>query len=155
MAKNGKKGLLKEFRDFAVKGNMFDLAVGVIIGGAFQSLVSGLTDKVLMPIISIFTGGLNFSEWKIALPHLFGEVPTDPATGEVIVNYLLLGDFVSSVLNFIIMAFVVFMIVKGMNRLRDLGKKKEEAPELPAEPPKPSNEEVLLTEIRDLLKEKN
>lgn len=148
-----KKTFLKEFRDFAVKGNMFDLAVGVIIGGAFQSLVTGLTNQVLMPIISIFTGGLNFSEWKIALPHLFGEVPTDPATGEAIVNYLMLGDFVSSVLNFIIMAFVVFLIVKGMNRLRDLGKKKE-APAVPPAPPAPSAEEKLLVEIRDLLKEK-
>ena len=145
-----KKGLMKEFKEFAIKGNMFDLAVGVIIGGAFQSLVKALTDKVLMPVISIFTGGLNFEEWKIPLPHLFGELPVDEA-GNEIVNYLMLGDFISGLLNFLIMAFVVFLMVKGINRLRDAGKKKE--PEAPKAPPEPTTEEKLLTEIRDLLRE--
>ena len=137
MAKDKKKGAFwKEFREFAIKGNMFDMAVGVIIGGAFQSLVKSLTDNILMPIVSVFIGGLSFSEWKLAL----GEKIVD---GEAVTNYLCFGDF-------IIMAFVIFLIVKTMNRLRDAGKKKEA--EKKPEPPKPSNEEVLLTEIRDLLK---
>ena len=140
-----KSGFLKEFKEFAIKGNMFDMAVGVIIGGAFQTLVKALTDNILMPIVSVFIGGLSFSEWKLALGHKVVD-------GETITNYLCFGDFISAVINFIIMAFVIFLIVKMMNRLREHGKKKE-APK-PAEPPKPSNEEVLLTEIRDLLKNK-
>lgn len=140
-----KSGFLKEFKEFAIKGNMFDMAVGVIIGGAFQTLVKALTDNILMPIVSVFIGGLSFSEWKLAL----GQKVVD---GETVTNYLCFGDFISAVINFIIMAFVIFLIVKMMNRLREHGKKKE-APK-PAEPPKPSNEEVLLTEIRDLLKNK-
>ena len=103
-----------------------------------------------MPIISIFTGSIDFSSWKIALPTLFGE-KLDPETGEVIINYLNVGNFISSVISFVILAFVIFLMVKGMNTLRERGKKKEEAP---AAPPEPSNEEKLLTEIRDLLKEK-
>ena len=151
MAKKEKKGgILKEFKEFALKGNMFDLAVGVLVGAAFQTLVKALTDNVIMPVISIFTGGLNFSEWKIALPHFFGERLDE--SGAVIQNFLKLGDFVSAVINFFIMAFVIFMLVKCMNRLRAAGKKKET--EKAPEPPKPTNEEVLLTEIRDLLQKK-
>lgn len=146
MAKEKKKnGILKEFKEFAVKGNMFDMAVGVIIGGAFQSLVKSLTDNILMPIVSVFIGGLSFSEWKVALGHKIVD-------GKTVTNYLCFGDFISAIINFIIMAFVIFLIVRVMNRLRGIGKKKEE--EKKPEPPKPSNEEVLLTEIRDLLKDK-
>ena len=148
MAKKSSK-FLKEFKEFAIKGNMFDMAIGVIIGGVFKDLVSSFTNNIIMPIISIFTGSIYFSSWKIRLPSLFGD-KINPETGEVIENYLCFGDFLSAVISFLILAFVIFMMVKGMNRLRELGKKKEE--EAPAPPPEPSNEEKLLTEIRDLLK---
>ena len=150
MAKKGSK-FLKEFKEFAVKGSMFDMAIGVIIGGVFKDLVTSFTNNIIMPIISIFTGSIDFSSWKIALPSLF-EDKINPETGEVIKNYLCFGDFLSSIISFLILAFVIFLMVKGMNRLRELGKKKEE--EAPAAPPEPSNEEKLLTEIRDLLKQK-
>lgn len=149
MAKKSK--FLKEFKEFAVKGNMFDMAIGVIIGGVFKDLVTSFTNNIIMPIISVFTGSIDFSSWKIRLPSLFGD-KINPETGEVIENYLCFGDFLSSVISFLILAFVIFMMVKGMNRLRELGKKKKEE-EAPAPPPEPSNEEKLLTEIRDLLKE--
>ncbi len=141
MAKKKKKGFIQEFKEFAIQGNMFDLAVGVIIGGAFKSLVDSLTNNIIMPIISIFTGGLNFSEWKLTL----GTKVVDDVE---VANELLFGDFISAVINFLIMALVVFLMVKGVNRLREFGKKKEEA----APPPEPTKEEKLLTEIRDLLK---
>lgn len=149
MAKKSSK-FLKEFKEFAVKGNMFDMAIGVIIGGVFKDLVTSFTNNIIMPIISIFTGSIDFSSWKIRLPSLFGD-KINPETGEVIENYLCFGDFLSAVISFLILAFVIFMMVKGMNRLREIGKKKEE--EAPAPPPEPSNEEKLLTEIRDLLKQ--
>lgn len=148
MAKKKSK-FLTEFKEFAVKGNMFDMAIGVIIGGVFKDLVTSFTNNIIMPIISIFTGSIDFSSWKIRLPSLFGD-KINPETGEVVENYLCFGDFLSAVISFLILAFVIFMMVKGMNRLRELGKKEEE--EAPAPPPEPSNEEKLLTEIRDLLK---
>ncbi len=140
MAKKKSK-ILQEFKEFAIKGNMFDMAVGVIIGGAFKGLVDSLTNNIIMPIISVFTGNVNFSQWKIALG-------TKVVDGEEVANELLYGDFISAIINFLIMAFVVFLMVKAINRLRDLGKKDEEA----APPPEPTKEEKLLTEIRDLLK---
>ena len=154
MAKAEKaRGFLKEFKEFALKGNMFDMAIGVIIGGVFKDLVDSFTKNLIMPIISIFTGSVDFSSWKIALPSLFGE-KLDPETGEVIVNYLRFGDFLSSVISFLILALVIFLMVKGMNKLRTLGQKKQAEEEEPAAPPEPSNEEKLLTEIRDLLKDR-
>ncbi len=143
---------LAEFKEFAIKGNMFDMAIGVLIGGVFKTLVDSFTANIIMPIVSIFTGSIDFSSWKIALPSLFGE-KIDPETGEVIVNYLKVGDFISAIISFLILAFVIFMMVKGMNKLREKSKKKEE-PAAPAAPPEPSNEEKLLAEIRDLLKNK-
>ncbi|MBQ4565982.1 MAG: large-conductance mechanosensitive channel protein MscL [Oscillospiraceae bacterium] len=154
MAKKEKKkkgGLLKEFKEFAIKGNMFDMAIGVLIGGIFKDLVTAFTNNIIMPIVNVFTGSIDFSKWKIALPSLFG-AKLDPETGEEIINYLTLGDFISAVISFLILAFVVFLMVKGVNKLRTMGKKEEE--EAPAAPPEPSNEEKLLTEIRDLLKDK-
>ncbi len=152
MAKKEKaKGIIKEFKEFALKGNMFDMAIGVIIGGVFKDLVDSFTKNLIMPIISIFTGSIDFSSWKIALPSLFGE-KLDPETGEAIVNYLRFGDFLSSVISFLILAIVIFLMVKGMNKLRSIGHKQEE--EAPAPPPEPSNEEKLLAEIRDLLKDR-
>ena len=146
-----KNGIIREFKEFALKGNMFDMTVGVLIGGVFKSLVDSFSANIIMPIISIFTGSVDFSSWKIALPSIFGD-KIDPETGEVIVNYLKFGDFLSAIISFLILSVVIFLMVKGMNKLRSLGHKKEE--EVPAAPPEPSKEELLLTEIRDLLKEK-
>ena len=153
MAKKEKKkcGIIKEFKEFALQGNLFDMAVGVLIGGVFKDLVNSFTDNVIMPIISIFTGSVDFSAWKIALPSLFGE-KIDPETGEAIVNYLKFGDFISAVISFFILAVVIFLMIKGMNALRSLDKRKKEEP-APEPDPEPSNEEKLLMEIRDLLKE--
>ena len=144
-----------EFVAFAVKGNAMALAVGTIIGAAFSTITKSLTDDVIMPIVAIFMGGIEFSELKITLPRLFGEAPVDEA-GNAIANTLNYGNFISAVINFVILAFVVFMIVKFINKLTEIGKKKEEEAAVaePPAPPAPSAEEVLLTEIRDLLKNK-
>jgi large conductance mechanosensitive channel len=138
-----------------VKGNAMALAVGTIIGAAFSTITKSLTDDVIMPIIAIFMGGIDFSELKITLPRLFGEAPVDEA-GNAIANTLNYGNFISAVINFAILALVVFWLVKSLNKLADLTKKKEEAAAAaePPAPPAPSAEEVLLTEIRDLLKNK-
>ncbi len=144
-----------EFKSFAIKGNAMALAVGTIIGGAFSTITKSLTDDVIMPIVSIFLGGIDFSQMKLVLPRLFGEAKLD-AEGNEILNTLNYGNFISAVINFFILALVVFWLVRMLNRLAEAGKKKEEeaaAAEPPA-PPAPSNEEVLLTEIRDLLKNK-
>ena len=150
MAKEGKKSIIQEFKEFALQGNLFDMAVGVLIGGVFKDLVSSFTDNIVMPVIGIFTGGLDFSQWKVELPSIFPKVA--PETGEAIKNYLTFGNFISAIITFLILAIVIFAMVKGMNKLRSLKKKEEE--EAPAAPPEPSAEEKLLTEIRDLLKQK-
>ena len=143
-----------EFMAFAVKGNAMALAVGTIIGAAFSTITKSLTDDIIMPIIAIFMGGVDFSELKIVLPRLFSDPVLDEA-GNVIPNTLNYGNFLSAVINFLILALVVFFLVKGLNKMAEIGKKKEaEAPAEPPAPPQPSAEEVLLTEIRDLLKNK-
>ena len=150
-----KPAWVDEFIAFAVKGNAMALAVGTIIGAAFSTITKSLTDDVIMPIVAIFMGGIDFSELKLTLPRLFGEAPLDEA-GNAIANTLNYGNFISAVINFFILAFVVFLFVKFVTKLTEIGKKKEEeaaAAEPPA-PPAPSAEEVLLTEIRDLLKNK-
>ena len=150
-----KPAWVDEFIAFAVKGNAMALAVGTIIGAAFSTITKSLTDDVIMPIVAIFMGGIDFSELKLTLPRLFGEAPVDEA-GNAIANTLNYGNFISAVINFFILAFVVFLFVKFVTKLTEIGKKKEEeaaAAEPPA-PPAPSAEEVLLTEIRDLLKNK-
>ncbi len=161
--KNGKPSLWQEFTAFAIKGNAMALAVGTIIGAAFSTITKSLTDDLIMPIVNIFLGGADFSEIKIALPRMPWVEPTYETivneAGEEVVqmvqNYLTVGNFISAVINFFILAFVVFMIVKSINKLTEIGKKKEEeAPAAPPAPPAPSAEEVLLTEIRDLLKSK-
>ena len=157
--KNAKKPVwVDEFIAFAVKGNAMALAVGTIIGAAFSTITKSLTDDIIMPVIAIFTGDIDFSEIVIRLPRLFGEEKLDEA-GNIIYNTLNIGNFISAVINFLILALVVFWLVKGINKLSELGKKKEEeaaVAEAPAEPepPVPTAEEVLLTEIRDLLKNK-
>ena len=151
-----KPAWIDEFIAFAVKGNAMALAVGTIIGAAFSTITKSLTDDVIMPIVAIFMGGIDFSEMKIVLPRLFGEAPVDEA-GNVIANTLNYGNFISAIINFLILALVVFFLVKGLNKLSDMTKKKEEEAAAAAEPPAPpppSAEEVLLTEIRDLLKNK-
>ena len=150
-----KPAWVDEFIAFAVKGNAMALAVGTIIGAAFSTITKSLTDDIIMPIIAIFMGGIDFSELKLTLPRLFGEAPVDEA-GNAIANTLNYGNFISAVINFVILAFVVFMIVKFINKLTEIGKKKEEEAAVaePPAPPAPSAEEVLLTEIRDLLKNK-
>ena len=140
-----------EFVAFAVKGNAMALAVGTIIGAAFSTITKSLTDDIIMPVVAIFMGGIDFSEMKLVLPRLFGE-PVLDENGVEILNTLNYGNFISAVINFAILALVVFFLVKGLNKMADISKKKEE--EAPAEepaPPEPSAEEVLLTEIRDLL----
>ena len=148
-----KPAWIDEFIAFAVKGNAMALAVGTIIGAAFSTITKSLTDDVIMPIIAIFMGGVDFSELKITLPRLFGEAPVDEA-GNVIANTLNYGNFISAVINFVILAFVVFLFVKFITKLTEIGKKKEEEAVVEEAPPAPSAEEVLLTEIRDLLKNK-
>ena len=154
----------EDFKAFAIKGNAMALAVGTIIGAAFSTITKSLTDDIIMPIINIFLGGMDFTDMKIALPRApWVEktfVETTNAAGEVVqeelVNYLTYGNFISAVINFFILALVVFWMVRMLNRLSELGKKKEEeavVEEAPAEPV-PTAEELLLTEIRDLLKEK-
>ena len=165
MSKKDKKSLWKEFTEFAIKGNAMALAVGTIIGAAFSTITKSVTDDLIMPIVNIFMGGADFSQAKIKLPRMPWVQPTfetivDETGAEVVQevhNYLTYGNFISAVINFLILAIVVFFIVKAVNKLTELGKKKEEEvveePAPPAEPT-PSAEEVLLTEIRDLLKNK-
>lgn len=151
-----KPSLWEEFMAFAIKGNAMALAVGTIIGAAFGTITKSLTDDIIMPIVAIFMGGVDFSEMKLTLPRLFGEPVVDEA-GNLIPNTLNYGNFLSAVINFFILALVVFFLVRGLNKMAEVGKKKEAEEvkvEAPAEPPKPSKEEVLLSEIRDLLKEK-
>ena len=161
--KEKRRAFWEEFKTFAIKGNAMALAVGTIIGGAFSTITKSLTNDLIMPIVNIFLGGADFSEAKIALPRMPWVEPTYEtvvnAEGIEVVqevrNYLTYGNFLSAVINFLILAFVVFLLVKGLNKLTEIGKKKEEEkPAEPPAPPAPSAEEVLLTEIRDLLKEK-
>lgn len=141
---------IDEFKNFAIKGNALSMAVGVIIGGGFSTITKSLTDDVIMPIVSMFLGGVNFSQWYITLPQWFGQ-KLDEA-GNPVANTLNYGSFLSAFINFLILALVVFWLVKFLNKLMDMGRKKKE--EEAAAPPEPSNEEKLLTEIRDLLKNK-
>ena len=135
--------ILSEFKEFAMKGNVVDMAVGVIIGGAFGKIVSSLVNDVIMPVVGIVTGGLDFKEHKLILKAavMNGE---EVVTPEVAMTY---GVFIQNIVDFLIIAFCIFMAIKFMNRFK---KKVEEAPAAPAQPTK---EEVLLTEIRDLLKQ--
>lgn len=137
--------LLKEFKSFAMRGNVIDLAVGVIIGGAFGKIVASLVADVIMPPIGLLIGGVNFVDLKWEMKA--AEIVDGVEKAAVTLNY---GNFLQVTFDFIIVAFAIFMFIKGMNKLN---KKKEEAP-APAAPPAPSKEELLLTEIRDLLKEK-
>lgn len=137
-------GLFQEFREFAVRGNVVDLAVGVIIGAAFNGIVKSLVDQIIMPPIGLLTGGVDFSELQWVLRP---EDPSTEAVEQVAIQY---GAFANTLVQFLIVAFVVFLLVKGINNMR---RKQAEDPQ-PAAPPAPTPSEALLTEIRDLLKTK-
>ena len=166
MSKKQKPSWWEEFKTFAIKGNAMALAVGTIIGGAFSTITKSLTNDLIMPVVNIFLGGADFSEANIALPRMPWVQPTyetvvNEAGEEVVqevLNYLTYGNFISAVINFAILALVVFWLVKGLNALAEAGKKKEEeeaaAAKEPAPEPEPSAEEKLLAEIRDILKDK-
>jgi len=134
----------KEFRDFAVRGNVIDLAVGIIIGAAFGKIVSSVVTDIIMPPIGLLLGGVNFTDIKITMR----DAVTDPATGKILKDAVAIriGNFIQTLVDFTIIAFSIFMLVKGINRL---SRKKAEAP---AAPPAPTRDQELLTEIRDLLK---
>ena len=137
------KKFAEEFKTFITRGNVIDMAVGVIVGGAFTAIVNSLVGDLFTPLLNLLTGQLNFTEWVIPI-----------ATSQ-----LMIGNFVQAVLNFLLTAFCLFLLLRGINRLRELDEKRkaakaeEEAAEAPAEP-EPSKEELLLAEIRDLLKSK-
>lgn len=135
--------ILKEFKIFAVKGNVVDMAVGIIIGAAFGKIVSSFVGDIIMPPLGVLIGGVDFSDLAVTLKAAEGDFPA------VVLAY---GKFIQSIIDFFIVAFAIFMGIKVINRL-----KREEAiaQEAPAAPPTPSNEEVLLSEIRDLLKQQN
>ena len=135
--------MLKEFKDFALRGNVMDMAVGIIIGGAFGKIVASFVADVIMPPLGVLIGGVDFTALKITLKDAVVDASGTITTEAVSINY---GNFVQAAVDFLIIAFAIFMVIKAMNNL----KKKEEA--APAPPPAPSKEEVLLTEIRDLLK---
>ena len=137
---------IQEFKDFAVKGNAVDMAVGVIIGGAFGKIVTSIVDDIIMPPIGWLIGGVQFSDLKIQLPEV--QLPGVEHMQNVTINY---GNFLQNVFNFIIIAFCVFLLVKAINKL---SQKKKEEPAAPAPEPEPTAEEKLLSEIRDLLKNK-
>ena len=141
--KEKSKGFIKEFGEFIKKGNVVDMAVGVVIGGAFSAIVTSLVNDIIMPVISLITGGIDFSNWFVALDgNKYATLEEATTAGVATLNY---GNLISVVINFIIVAFCIFLVVKAMNRFK---KKEEEKPEAP----KKSDEVLLLEDIRDLLK---
>lgn len=135
MASEKKNTFLAEFKTFIARGNVMDMAVGVIIGGAFSNITTSLINDIVMPLLGVLTGSMSFASLEVRI-------------GPAVITY---GNFIQAVLNFLVMAFVVFCLVRTINRFH---RKKEAAPAAPPAPPEPSNEEKLLTEIRDLLKER-
>jgi len=131
--------MIKEFKDFAVKGNVVDMAVGIVIGVAFGKIVTALVSGIIMPPIGVLLGGMDFSDLAFVVKEAVGEAPA------VIISY---GAFIQTIIDFTIIAFAIFMLIRGINSLK---KKEEQAPKAP---PAPSAEELLLSEIRDLLKSK-
>ena len=129
--------MLKEFKEFAAKGNMLDMAVGIIVGAAFGKIITSLVSDVLMPPVGLIIGGVDFKTLKLTLKQAVGD------TAAVTLNY---GIFIQTIVDFVIVAFAIFLLIKGVNSMR---KKNEEAP---SAPPAPSTQEILLGEIRDLLK---
>lgn len=151
----GKSTFLQDFKAFAMKGNVVDMAVGVIIGGAFGKIVTSVVNDLIMPAVGMLVGGVNFTDLKLTLKDAVPE--TTNAAGEVIqavpavtLNY---GNFLQQTFDFLIIAFSIFLFISLIKKVSE--KKKVEEPAAPAPPPAPSKEEVLLTEIRDLLKEQS
>ncbi len=142
-------GFIKEFKEFAVKGNVMDMAVGVIIGGAFGKIVTSLVNDVLMPVIGKLTGGVSFVDLFVNLGD--GNYKTLAEAKEAGAAVFAYGQFIQNIIDFVIVAFCIFMMIKGMNKLT---KKKEEPKPAEPEAPKGPTQEELLTEIRDLLKKK-
>lgn len=135
-------GMMSEFKEFAMRGNVIDLAVGVVIGGAFGKIVSALVDKIIMPPLGLLIGGVDFSDWAITLKA----ASMDAAGKEIPAVAIGIGDFLNTLLQFVIVAFAIFLMIKAINAAQ----RKQEA--APAAPPEPSEEVKLLTEIRDALK---
>lgn len=133
-------GIMKEFKEFAVKGNVIDMAVGIIIGAAFGKIVSSFVGDVIMPPLGVLIGGIDFSSLALTIKSASGDIPA------VVISY---GKFIQTLVDFTIVAFAIFIAIKGINSLK---RKEEEAPKAPTEP---SAQEVLLSEIRDLLKNKS
>ena len=140
-------GFFAEFKKFIARGNVMDMAVGVIIGGAFGKISTSLVNDIIMPAVSMLVGGITFSDWKIVLKEAVVDASGAEVAAEVAIKY---GSFLATILDFLIIAFAVFCLIRFLNNLH---RKKEEAPAAPPAPPEPSAEEKLLTEIRDLLKD--
>jgi large conductance mechanosensitive channel len=143
--------MLSEFKKFAAKGNMLDMAVGIVIGAAFATIIGSLVGDLIMPVVGLFAGGVDFSEMYVVLKQGADAGPyvtlaAAKEAGAVTLNW---GLFVNAIINFLIVAFALFMVIRGFNRM------KQQEEEKPAEPPAPSKEEVLLTEIRDALRARN
>ena len=150
------KKFFEEFKTFAMRGNVIDMAVGVVIGGAFGKITTSIVNDIIMPLISMITGGIDFSQWKWVLKEAVTEVAADgtlvETAAEVAIKY---GNLIAVIVDFLIIAFSVFCMVKVINKMREKAealKKKEEEEAAPPADPEPSAEEKLLTEIRDLLK---
>lgn len=140
--------LLKEFKEFAMRGNVIDMAVGVVIGAAFGKIISSLVDDIIMPLVGVATGGMNFTDYKFVIQQAVIDGTTQEViTPEVTMNW---GSWVQTIVDFLIVAFCIFIAIKAINSMK---RKQAEEPEELA-PAEPTKEEVLLTEIRDLLKEK-
>lgn len=135
--------MLQEFKKFALRGNVVDLAVGVVVGGAFGKIVTSLVNDLIMPILGLILGRIDLTSLKLVLR------PASEGTAELAVTY---GSFLQNTLDFLIISFSIFMVIRVLNNLK---KKEEEVPAAPPAPPQPSNEEKLLSEIRDLLKQQN
>lgn len=154
-----KSTFLQDFKAFAMKGNVIDMAVGVIIGGAFGKIVTSVVNDLIMPTVGMLVGGVNFTDLKLtmkeAVPEKLNEAGEviEAAVPAVTLNY---GNFLQQTFDFLIIAFCIFLMIKGITKLNNMKKKEEEAPAepTPAPEPEPSAEEKLLTEIRDLLKNK-
>ena len=140
--------IVKEFKAFAMRGNVVDMAVGIIIGGAFGKIISSVVSDVIMPPIGLLLGGVSFTDLKIVLKGPVLDAAGAVTTAAVSINY---GNFIQVTVDFLIIAMAIFMMIKAMNSLK---KKEAEAPSPPPVPPAPTKEELLLTEIRDILKTK-
>ena len=142
------KKFLEEFKAFAMRGNVIDMAVGVVIGGAFGKITTSVVNDIIMPVVSMLTGGIDFSDWKLVMKEAVLDETGAEIAAAVSINF---GSLISVIVDFIIIAFAIFCMIKALNKLQ---RKKAEEPAAPPAPPEPSAEEKLLTEIRVLLKEK-